>query len=289
MKTASAETERDSVSSRTDERIQTRLPRSVSASARPALQAFAWAGLIWTLIRTDFKARYYGTFGGFVWALLKPLCMFFVLMAVFSFLFASDPTYKLDLIIGLFLWEFFAEATKTGLSSLQSKGFLLTKARFPSWILVITSISNALITLAVFNIVIVTFLVADGHPPTVRAAVVFLAYCAALVLIVVGFSLASSVLFVRYRDLNQVWDVVVQAGFFVAPIVYPLDIIPERFHLYLYFWPPTPIIEFSRVVLVHGSMATRTAHLCLATAVVICLAAGAFIFHRLAPRAAEYL
>ena len=55
--------------------------------------------------------------------------MFVVLMAVFSFLFASDPTYKLNLIIGLFLWDFFAEATKTGLTSLQAKGFLLTKAR----------------------------------------------------------------------------------------------------------------------------------------------------------------
>ena len=60
------------------------------------------------------------------------------------------PNYKLDLIVGLFLWDFFAEGTKTGLTSLHAKGFLLTKARFPSWILVVTSISNALITLAVF-------------------------------------------------------------------------------------------------------------------------------------------
>jgi ABC-type polysaccharide/polyol phosphate export permease len=62
-------------------------------------------GLIWTLVRTDFKARYHGTADGFVWALLKPLGMFLVLMSVFSLLFASNPTYKLDLIIGLFLWD----------------------------------------------------------------------------------------------------------------------------------------------------------------------------------------
>ena len=70
--------------------------------------------------------------------------------------------------------------------------------------------------------------------------------------IVIGFSLGGSVLFLRYRDLNQVWDVVTQAGFFVAPIIYPLGVIPERFHFYLYLWPPTPIIEFSRSVLVDG-------------------------------------
>ena len=42
----------------------------------------------------------------------------------------------------------------------------------------------------------------------------------------------------------------IQAGFFVAPIIYPLGIVPERFHFYFYLWPPTPIIEFSRAALV---------------------------------------
>ena len=76
-------------------------------------RAVVRAGLIWTLVRTDFKARYHGTIEGFVWALLKPLTMFVVLMSVFSFLF-PNPAYKLNLIIGLFLWDFFAEGTKTG-------------------------------------------------------------------------------------------------------------------------------------------------------------------------------
>ena len=67
--------------------------------------------------------------------------------------------------------------------------------------------------------------------------------------IVVGFSLAASVLFMRYRDLNQVWEVVTQAGFFIAPIIYPIGVLPERLHVYLYAWPPTPIILFSRSVL----------------------------------------
>jgi lipopolysaccharide transport system permease protein len=247
------------------------------------------AGLIWTLIRTDFKARYHGTLGGFVWALLKPLCMFFVLMSVFSFLFASNPTYKLDLIVALFLWDFFAEGTKTGLTSLHAKGFLLTKARCPSWILVVTSVANALITLIVFCGVIVAFLVMTGHPPSARALLAFGGYCTALVAIVVGFSLASSVLFLRYRDLNQVWDVAVQAGFFVAPVIYPLGILPERFHAYLFIWPPTPVIEFSRAALVKGTLPTPTAHAYLAVDALVCLAAGIGVFRSLSARAPEYV
>ena len=112
---------------------------------------------------------------------------------------------------------------------------------------------------------------------------------AALVLIVIGFSLATSVLFLRFRDLNQVWEVVSQAGFFVAPIIYPLGIIPERFHIYLYVWPPTAVIEFSRAVLVAGAVPTATAHLCLLADAALCLLVGTAVFRRFGPRAAEYL
>jgi lipopolysaccharide transport system permease protein len=280
MTNASAETERDSTRS---------VPVGTEPSGAAPRAVIARAGLIWTLIRTDFKVRYHGTLGGFVWALLKPLTMFVILMSVFSFLFASNPDYKLNLIIGLFLWDFFAEGTKSGLVALDAKGFLLTKTRLPSWILVVTSVSNALITLGVFTVIILVFLAFAGHPPTWHAVALFVAYDAALVLIVVGFSLASSVLFLRYRDLNQLWDMVVQAGFFVAPIIYPLNILPERFHFYLFLWPPTPVIEFSRSALVRGVTPTATAHACLAGVVTICLVVGTIVFRRLGPRAAEYL
>jgi len=245
-------------------------------------------GLVWTLIRTDFKARYHGTLQGFVWALLKPLAMFAVLMAVFSFLF-RDPSYKLNLILGLFLWDFFAEGTKVGLSSLHAKGFLLAKARCPHWLLVITSISNAVITLAVFLGISACFLVVTGHRPTLGALTLFAGYCLCLALIVVGFSLAASVLFLRYRDLNQVWDVVTQAGFFLAPIVYPLSTLPHKFHFYLFLWPPTPIIEFSRALLVSGTTPSLRAHACLLALVASTLALGIAVFKRFDPHAAEYV
>src|SRR5438876_6270595 len=138
-------------------------PRATVAAPPPPVIR---AGLIWTLVRTDFKARYHGTLGGFVWALLKPMSIFIVLMGVFSFLFASNPSYKLNLIVGLFLWDFFAEGTKAGLTSLSARGYLLTKARVPPWILVVTSISNAAVTLGVFAVVIVIFFLVGGPSPT---------------------------------------------------------------------------------------------------------------------------
>jgi len=247
------------------------------------------AGLIWTLIRTDFKTRYHGTIQGFAWALLKPLTMFLVLMGVFSFIFASESSYRINLIIGLFLWDFFAQGTTVGLVSLQTKGFLVSKAKFPSWIIVVTSISNALITLVVFWVIILITFAATGHAPSLLAMALFVWYLLHFAAMVVGFSLATSVLFLRYRDLNQVWEVVLQAGFFLAPIVYPLSILPERFHKYLYLWPPTPVIQFARVVLTTSVPPTLTAHLFLTLEATVVLSVGALIFRHYAPRVAEYL
>jgi lipopolysaccharide transport system permease protein len=245
--------------------------------------------LQWTLVRTDFKSRYHASVSGFVWALLKPLAMFVVLMAVFSFIFARQPDYRLNLIVGLFLWDFFNEGTRVGLISLHQKSYLLTKARFPSWIVVVSSAANALLTLLVFTLIVGIYLAASGRVPSLERGGLFLLYVVCFLLMVIGFALAGSVLFLRYRDLNQVWEVVLQAGFFLAPVVYPLDILPERFHFYLYLWPPTAIIQFARQVLVAGTIPTLRAHLFLGLTTAAMMAVGVLVFRRFGPRAAEYL
>jgi ABC-type polysaccharide/polyol phosphate export permease len=246
------------------------------------------AGLVWTIVRTDFKVRYQGTLGGFVWALLKPVSMFLVLMWVFSHIFASDPNYGLNLLVGLFLWEFFAEGTKVGLMSLHAKGYLIAKTRFPRGVLVVTSLSNPLITLVVVSVAMLLFLAAQGRLTGPLHVALYVAYVVQLALIVLGFALATSVLFLRFRDLNQVWEVVSHAGFFVAPIIYPLGILPERLHLYLYLWPPTPIILFSRSVLVDGRTPSALAHALLSAEALAVLAVGYLVYRSQAPRVAEY-
>jgi lipopolysaccharide transport system permease protein len=248
-----------------------------------------WWGLVWTLVRTDFKARYHGTLGGFVWALLKPLAMFLVLTLVFSLVFRSEPTYKLDLLIGLFLYDFFGETSKTAITALHARGFLLSKAQVPSWILVATTISNPLITVTVFCVAVVTLLSAYGQPPSIAHVLLFLLYVSALGTIAMAVGLAGSVLFLRYRDLNQVWEVVVQAGFFLAPVIYPLGVIPERFHFYMYAWPPTAAIEFSRAVLIQQRPPTLRAHIDLLGLTLAMFAVGLLVHQRLAPRSAEHL
>lgn len=247
-----------------------------------------WRDFIWTLIRTDFKARYHGAASGFVWALFKPIAMFVVLFGVFSFLF-RDQKYFYYLLVGLLLWEFFAEGTRVGLESLHAKGFLITAAPFPRAILVVTSIANALLTLAVFTTAIITVLAFTRGIPSFTALALFFLYLILYIFIVIGFALGSSVLFLKYRDLNQVWDVVLQAGFFFAPIVYKMEILPERLHFYLYLWPVTAVIQFTRQVLIDGTIPTFKAHLLLFGVSGVTFIVGASLFRYYVPRAVEKL
>lgn len=246
-------------------------------------------GLLWTLVRTDFKTRYHGTLGGYLWALLKPSTMFVVLLGVFSLIFSMDKDYPLNLVIGLFVWDFFAEATRTGMGSLHSKSFLLTKARFPRATLVLVSSSNALITVSLFVVVVTSYIALFRRPLSLLELGLFLLYLLLFLAIIIGFSLAASVLYLCYRDLNQVWDLALQAGFFVAPIIYPLDILPERYHIYLYLWPPTPVIQFIRMVLVHGEIPSLRANLLLVASAAAALLVGALIYRHFVPRAVEEL
>lgn len=246
-------------------------------------------GLIWTLVRTDFKTRYHGTLGGYLWALVKPLSMFVVLYTVFSVVFTMDPNYKLNLIIGLFLWDFFSDATKTGFLSLQAKTFLLTKTKFPAWIVVLTSASNAFITMSILSVAVCAYISIFRRSLSLLEISCFGLYILLFLIIIIGISLAGSVLFLRYRDINQIWELLMQAGFFFTPIIYPLDIVPEKFHFYLYVWLPTAVIQFSRSVLVKGEIPTVTAHLMLLGSTAIVFFAGAALYYRLAHRSLERL
>jgi ABC-2 type transport system permease protein len=183
-------------------------------------------GLLWTLVRTDFKTRYHGTVGGYVWAMVKPAVMFIVLLGVFSLIFSMDPDYPINLIIGLFVWDFFAEATRSGMGALHAKSFLLTKASFPRWVLVLTSSSNALITVTLFSVVVTLYLAIGRQTLTPIHFLLFLGYLLLFLCIIIGFSLAASVLYpVLSRPQTSCGICACRQVFSSRPIIYPLEII----------------------------------------------------------------
>jgi ABC-type polysaccharide/polyol phosphate export permease len=248
-----------------------------------------YPGLIWTLVRTAVKVHYHGSLTGFAWALLRPLSMFLALVGMFSLIFAAEPNFMLNLLVGLFLYEFFGGATKAGLVSLYAKGYLLTKVRFPVWIVVAVSSVNAMIVLLVFMATVLIYLAASGSFPSPLRFGLFLFYVVQLWGIILGFSLAVSPLYLRYRDLNHIWDAVVQAGFFVAPILFTVQQLPAHIQPYLFLWPPTPVIVYSREVLIRGGIPSVGANLYLLAMTLLILGMGVLVFRRFSRGAAEQL
>lgn len=185
--------------------------------------------LLAELVRTDFKLRYQGSVLGYTWSLLKPLLMFAILYTVFTqFLkFGADiPHYPVYLLLGIVMWNFFAETTGQSLVSVVARGDLIRKIRIPRWIIVFSASISALINLGLNLIIVGVFLFINNVDLTWSILLLPLSLLQIYVLALgLGFYLSAS--YVKYRDIGSIWEVVTQAGFYLTPIIYPLSQIPD--------------------------------------------------------------
>ena len=121
--------------------------------------------LLYELVKTDFKLRYQGSFLGILWSVLKPLLLFAVMYVVFvRFLKFTDgtATYPIILLLGISLWGFFTEATNIGMNSIVARGDLMRKINFPKYIVILSSMASALISLSINLIVVILFAIITG-------------------------------------------------------------------------------------------------------------------------------
>ncbi len=209
--------------------------------------------LLSELVRTDFKLRYQGSVLGYAWTLLRPLMMFLILYIVFvKFLkIGSDiPHFPIYLLLGIVLWNFFAEITSQGLGSIVGRSDLIRKIRIPRWMIVFSSSISALINLGLNLLVITVFLLINKVELSLSVVwlpLIFLEIYA----LGLGLSLFLSAAFVKYRDVSYIWEVVIQAGFYLTPILYPLAIITDvTFQKLLLLNPMAQAIQDARFVTV---------------------------------------
>lgn len=187
--------------------------------------------LIKELVKTDFKLRYQGSLLGVAWSVLKPLMLFVVMYLVFvKFLRFTDgtPTYPIVLLLGISLWGFVTEATNVGMQSIVGRGDLLRKINFPKYIIIVSSVASSLISLAINLTVVLIFAIVTGVDFTWLA---FLAPISILQLcfLVVGINLILSTLYVKYRDISHIWEVILQIIFYAMPIIYPLAFVSTSY------------------------------------------------------------
>lgn len=208
--------------------------------------------LLKQLVKTDFKLRYQGSVLGYAWSLLRPLFLFAILYVVFGvFLKAKGniPHYPVYLLLGIVLWNYFAEVTSGSVAAIVGKGELLRKINFPKYVIILAGSFSAFINLLINFVVIAFFMVITDVRPTLDAFILI-----PLIIELFVFSIAGafflSALYVRFRDVSYIWEVILQGAFYATPILYPLSYVPDKVAKYMLLSPVAQIIQDARRVLV---------------------------------------
>jgi lipopolysaccharide transport system permease protein len=238
---------------------------------------------------SDLKNRYRNSVLGFVWTLLEPLFILLVLYVVFTNIFKSSIEYfPLYLLLGLIMWNMFVRGTQLALNSLHSRGPILSQIRIPTEIPSISSSLTSLFMLTFEMIVFGIFLIAFHFIPPLTAIILPLIIGLEFIL-VLGISLPLSVLNIRFRDTQFIWAVVIQAGFFLTPIFYRLDILPIQAQNILVFSPMVQILNFAHDATLYGRFPT-TDNIAIAVGTTfLVLLIGYAIFRKLSHRIIEEL
>ena len=189
--------------------------------------------LAWTLATTEFKLRFFGSVLGYFWQLMRPLLLFAVLYAVFVGILntgGDQPMFGVALLLGIVVFQFFADSTISSIRSLMNRENLVRKIDFPRAAIPVSCVLQAIFNFGLNLIPVFIFLFAAGGSVSVRWLELPLVL-AMLIVFVTGLSLLLSALFVNFRDVEPIWEVVAQALFYGTPILYPLSIVIEKVSL----------------------------------------------------------
>jgi ABC-2 type transport system permease protein len=283
-----------------------RNPRSGHRSHGPSafgddLRRF-W-NLTLTLAATDFKLRYFGSVLGYFWSLARPLLFFGVLYVAFTRLLGLNegiPHYPVYLLSSIVLWTFFTETTGGCVQCLLAREGLLRKMRFPRLVIPLSVALTALFNLGTNFVAVFAFAFASGLVPS-WTWLELLPLMGLMATLAVGIGMLLSALYVRFRDIQPIWEVLQQILFYGSPIIYVATLVGEKAgigwqHALVTFNPIATILTQVRHAFVDSGAPTAAAAAGGTTRLLIPLgmiaamfALGLWFFSREAPRIAENL
>jgi lipopolysaccharide transport system permease protein len=215
--------------------------------------------------------------------------MMIILSLVFSVLVKSGiDNFPVFLLPALLVWRFFSIGTSMSLGSILGNVPLVTKVYFPRYLLVLSSnLANLIGSTLEFAVLLpLMFLLGMSlsHLIFIVPVILFLEF-----ILIMGVSFLLASLNVYYRDINQIWDIILQAGFFLTPIIYSETLIPTKYLSYYMLNPVSRIIVAIRKILYYNTMPSIDDFLIpLLGGLFLCLV-GYQVFRRLEPRFAEVI
>ena len=251
-----------------------------------------------TLAANDFKLRFFGSALGYLWSLMRPLMLFGVLYFVFTEVVkfgAGVAHYPVYLLTGIVIFTFFSETTSRGVTSLIERETLLRKIRFPRMVVPLSVALHALFNLGLNLVVVFVFVLASGIAPRWSWLELF-PLVLVLVLLATGTTMLISALYVRYRDIQPIWEVVLQILFYATPILYVTATLPDNLERKAMVNPIAAVMTQLRHAVIDPSAPTAAeaigggVRLLAPLAVTLgVFALGFWVFAREAPRIAEEL
>jgi lipopolysaccharide transport system permease protein len=209
-----------------------------------------------------------------------------VLWFVFRNFFRQEENFSANLLVGIMAWRFFVGGTNSSLYAIVGKPSLVTKVFIPREVLVLSNALSILIS-SLFEFLVllpIILILIRGLPVTtfLFPIVHFIYFWS-----IFGAGLLLSALFVYFRDLNQVWEVLINALFFCCPIVYPLSAVPAHLMPYYMLNPVTQYIVIYRQLLVSGDMPSLKGLIFVIGVGMAVYLLGSFVFGKLQRRFAE--
>jgi len=265
-----------------------------------------------TLARTEFKLRYFGSVLGYFWSLVRPLLFFGVIYVFFTQIInvgKGIPHYGVYLLTGIVLWTYFSEATGSCVSCLVAREALIRKIRFPRMTVPMSVSLTATFNLGMNFIAVLVFALASGITPRL-SWLELLPIVLGFIVLATGIGMLLSALYVRFRDVQPIWEVISQVLFYSSPIMYTASSYKGLEHVALLnpialmltqmgnaFVHPPPVATHvaGRIVYEQRMRDALTAsggplHLAIGLAIIPALfALGWWVFTREAPRVAENL
>jgi ABC-2 type transport system permease protein len=248
---------------------------------------------------TEFRLRFFGSALGYFWQLARPLMIFGVLYVIFTEVvkFGAEPIdhYPVYLLSALVIFTGFAEATSGAVKMVVERENLVRKVHFPRLVIPLSVVLTSLFNLGLNLIAVFAFVLISGIEPRVEWLQVPL-LLVPLVVFATGVAMLLSALFVRFRDVGPIYDVVLQVLFYGTPIFYSFETVPESVRTAYMSSPIASIVEQFRHAVIDPDAATAAeaiggaGYLLIPAAVVIgVFLLGLWVFQREAPRVAEEL
>ncbi|MEG4499913.1 ABC transporter permease [Microcoleus sp. F10-C6] len=239
-----------------------------------------WFDLLRVLVDRDMKLLYKRSTLGIAWTLISPLLQ----LAVFSFLFRSVvplniPKFSSFAFSGLLIWSWSQTALFKSTGLITTNKALIRQPNFPTAILPVVTTMTGLIHFVLALPVLIIFLAIDGvHLNSVLLLLPLLMIIQFFLTVSFAYPLAA--LNVTFRDTQHTLGVVLQMMFYLTPIFYDINSVPEKFKIFYYLNPMVSLIEAYRAILLKGMQPDWPALLILSLAVAAILPIGLGIFRR---------